>query len=73
MEKHARDIIKHEGWLQTSPETLATLTSRDSFNLLEIDLFSAILKWTKVNSGTDVGNVIGKYLLLFLVQHILYV
>lgn len=59
MDKHALDVIKHESFLQLTPNALNELVSRDSFYAPEIDIFLAMQAWVKSNPDVDVNQVLG--------------
>lgn len=54
------DIIKHEGFLQLSSGALIDVLKRDSFYAPEIEIFSAVQLWVKVNSGVEASEVLSK-------------
>lgn len=62
MDKHAMDIIKHEGFLQLSSGALNDVLKRDSFYAPEIEIFSAVQSWVKVNLGVETNEVLSKQL-----------
>ncbi|XP_049795169.1 BTB/POZ domain-containing protein 9 [Schistocerca nitens] len=49
MERHAAEMLRHQTFLQLSPEALTELLSRDSFYAPEVDIFRAVCQWAAAN------------------------
>lgn len=61
MDKHAVDILKHKSFLQLSSGAVIGVLKRDSFYAPEIEIFSAIQLWVKVNSNAEANEVLREY------------
>ncbi|XP_063230023.1 BTB/POZ domain-containing protein 9 [Bacillus rossius redtenbacheri] len=60
LDRHAAEIIRHDSFLQLSPDAVKELTSRDSFFAPEADIFRALRDWVAANPGCgQAGEMVG--------------
>ncbi|XP_014668255.1 PREDICTED: BTB/POZ domain-containing protein 9-like isoform X2 [Priapulus caudatus] len=55
MDRQAQEVLSSDAFTSISANSLHVMISRDSFCANEIDIFRAVLRWTKVNSSEKEG------------------
>jgi len=52
MDRHAVEVIQHESFANLSGDCVRDIISRDSFCAPEVEIFSAVYNWVKVNEAS---------------------
>ncbi|XP_077997835.1 BTB/POZ domain-containing protein 9-like [Glandiceps talaboti] len=58
MDNNAADVMSSGAFIALSESALTEVISRDSFCAIEIDIFTAVLEWSKANSDVDPTNIV---------------